>query len=192
MIAHDTSESVTKCVFFGRVHPCKGIHLLIKALHQAPHLQLRLDIYGVGHDDKVNFYEKQIYQLAQGDQRISFCDPIPPEQVPEVLQRYDFLVVPSQILETGPLVVLEAFSVGVPVICPTNRGSFSELISDGLNGLLIEPNSVKAWVNVFRKLVNDPALPSRLRAGIRQPKTMDAVADEMMNLYLSSNDRKTE
>ena len=44
------------------------------------------------------------------------------------------MVVPSIWWETGPLVVMEAFQYGRPVIC-SDIGGMSERVTDGVNGL---------------------------------------------------------
>ncbi len=46
----------------------------------------------------------------------------------------DWVVVPSIWWETGPIVVLEAFQYGRPVIC-SDIGGMSEKVTDGVNGL---------------------------------------------------------
>ena len=51
---------------------------------------------------------------------------------------FDVLVVPSIWLENSPLVVHEAFMFGVPVI-GSRIGGTADLIQDGINGFLYEP-----------------------------------------------------
>ena len=50
------------------------------------------------------------------------------------MARIDWVVVPSIWWETGPLVVMEAFQYGRPVIC-SDIGGMSEKVTDGVNGL---------------------------------------------------------
>ena len=95
------------------------------------------------------------------------------------LAQHDVLAVPSQCLETGPLVVLEAFAAGTPVI-GANLGGIAELVTDGVDGLLVEP---AAWATTLQRCATDRDLLPRLRAGIRPPRTMATVADEMLALY---------
>ena len=117
------------------------------------------------------------------DARIRFRDPIPPTQIVECLRQYHVLAVPSRWMETGPLVVYEAFAAGVPVI-GSNLGGIAELVEHGANGLLVEDSSAAAWAGVFRQLVEDRELLPRLRRGIG-PVThhMQDVAGEMQPLY---------
>jgi glycosyltransferase involved in cell wall biosynthesis len=85
-------------------------------------------------------------------------------------------------METGPLVVLEAFAAGVPVI-GSRLGGIAELVDHGIDGLLVETESVPAWTDVLAQLLQDADLLPRLRAGIRPPRRMSTVADEMLALY---------
>ncbi len=100
------------------------------------------------------------------------------------LRDYDLLVVPSQWLETGPLVVLEAFAAGIPVL-GSRLGGIAELVKDGENGILVEADSVAAWAAALNRLSRESELLRRLRSGVRPPRTMADVAEEMLALYHS-------
>ena len=82
----------------------------------------------------------------------------------------------------GPLVVLESFAAGTPVL-GARRGGIAELVSDGVDGLLIPPEDVGAWASAIDKLAASPQHILRLRAGIRAPRTIIDVAHDMSELY---------
>jgi glycosyltransferase involved in cell wall biosynthesis len=90
--------------------------------------------------------------------------------------------VPSRWLETGPLVVLEAFAAGTPVL-GMDRGGIAELVHDGSNGLLVGSEAPEAWRDAILRVLEHPELLERLQAGVRAPRTMDQVAAEMSALY---------
>jgi glycosyltransferase involved in cell wall biosynthesis len=104
------------------------------------------------------------------------------EAVSDVMARYDFVVIPSRWLETGPLVVYEAFASRTPVL-GSRLGGIAELVSDGIDGMLIAPDDPKAWAEVIAKCAGDLTHVERLRAGIRPPRTMTDAANEMAQLY---------
>jgi glycosyltransferase involved in cell wall biosynthesis len=85
-------------------------------------------------------------------------------------------------LETGPLVVLEAFGAGTPIL-GANLGGSAELVTDDVDGMLVAPNGPAAWAAAIRGLAEEPGRVTALRAGIRPPRTMDDVAAEMAALY---------
>jgi glycosyltransferase involved in cell wall biosynthesis len=97
---------------------------------------------------------------------------------------YEAVVVPSRVLETGPLVVYEAFAAGIPVI-GSRRGGIAELVRDSVDGLLVEPDSVSAWRAAIEHLLNHSDILPRLRASVRPPRTMHEVAEEMASVYAS-------
>ncbi len=168
-----------KLVFFGRADPTKGIDLLLNAMRLAAGLDVTLDLYLIGYDtDKRPFID-----LVQDDNRIAIKPPVPASQVEATLLSYHALLVPSRWLETGPLVVLEAFAAGIPVI-GSNLGGIAEKVRHEVDGLLVEAPTPDAWRATLQRLVDDPLLLPRLKAGVKAPRTMREVAAETQSLYL--------
>jgi glycosyltransferase involved in cell wall biosynthesis len=64
------------------------------------------------------------------------------------------LINPSLLNETFGLTCLEAFAHGRPVIA-TKVGGIPEVVDDGVDGVLIEPNSSDALGNAMDKLSTD-------------------------------------
>ena len=64
-------------------------------------------------------------------------------------------------------------------------GGIAELVTDGVNGLLIDPNA-GAWAAAFKQLAQQRDLVKQLRLGIRRPRTMHQVAEEMLEVYRSA------
>jgi glycosyltransferase involved in cell wall biosynthesis len=184
------TSSETRIAFIGRFEPTKGLHVLINAFRMAPTMNARLDIYGITQSSANAAYEKKMRSLAGSDPRISFRGPIPLGEVVSQLRRYDFLAVPSQWLETGPLVVLEAFAAGIPII-GWDTGGVAELVRHDVDGLLIEPPSVSRWIDALQRVANDAGLRARLKAGVRPPRHSRDVASEMLALYDSLLTRKS-
>jgi glycosyltransferase involved in cell wall biosynthesis len=84
--------------------------------------------------------------------------------VPEMLSEHDALLLPTHYLGEGyPGVILEAFGAGIPVIT-TQWISISEIVDDSC-GILIQPRNSTALAEAINRLVSDPALYLRLRAG---------------------------
>jgi glycosyltransferase involved in cell wall biosynthesis len=176
------SSHEMRLAFLGRLDPTKGVHILIDALASKPRLKVRLDIYGVVQNAANATYQNAMMKLTRGDPRISFQTPIAPGAVVSHLRGYDFLAVPSQWIETGPMVALEAFAAGIPVI-GWNIGGISEIVRDRIDGLLIEPGS--DWGEVLSRIAQDANLRAQLKAGVRPPRTSMEVAREMLALYQS-------
>jgi glycosyltransferase involved in cell wall biosynthesis len=170
-----------KLAFLGRLSAIKGVHVLVEALRKSPDLAIKLDIFGIVQDDLE--YVDSLRKRIGNDRRIQLLVPLLNEEVVDRLRGYDALAVPSQWMETGPLVVYDAFLAGIPVI-GSNRGGIAELVTHERNGLLVEPNDPRAWAAALERLTSDKQLLQQLRAGIRAPRSMTDVAAEMLNLYL--------
>ncbi len=172
-----------RIVYVGRVEPAKGIHLLARALRALPTLPLELHIYGVTQGDAHLRYRRDLRDEVARDGRIMLHEPVGPDDVVATIAQYDVLAAPSQQFETGPLVVLEAFAAGLPVV-GTRLGGIAELVQDGVNGLLVDHGSVFGWSQAFGALQQDKAaLLRQLQTGVRPPRSMDLVADDMTMVY---------
>jgi glycosyltransferase involved in cell wall biosynthesis len=76
----------------------------------------------------------------------------------------DVAIVPSLWNDTLPSVVFESLGYGVPVV-GSRRGGIPEMVLDGVNGLVFEPDDPASLVSAIVKLRDDPALLSSLRSG---------------------------
>ena len=55
--------------------------------------------------------------------------------------------------------------------------------TNGVDGLLVEPDSIAAWQDALQRLICDGGLLARLRSGVRPPRQMEQVVVEMQTLY---------
>ena len=175
---------VLRAAFVGRLHPTKGLHVVLAALAADRQLPIALDVFGVVQDDEGERYREKLQTLAAGDARIRFSDPISSDRVVDTLAAYDVVLVPSQWLETGPLTVLESFAAGVPVV-GSNLGGIAELVRHERDGLLVTYDDESSWITALSRLARDRALVERLRAGVTRPRTTDDVARDMVSVYES-------
>jgi glycosyltransferase involved in cell wall biosynthesis len=183
-VVHREPSARTSIAFLGRLDPTKGVHVLIEALKSLPQVNITLDIFGVSQSSANSAYLSKLRSDAIKDPRIAFHDPLPQDQVVPRLQHYDFLAVPSQWMETGPLVALEAFAAGIPVI-GWDLGGLGELVRHGKNGLLIDPKAASGWAETLGLVSKDARLRAQLKAGVAPPKTSSEVAGEMLVIYQS-------
>ncbi len=83
--------------------------------------------------------------------------------VERFLPLMDVLALPSY-TEGLPVVVLEAFAAGVPVVA-TRVGGTPEVVEDGVNGYLVEPEDASALARRIREVLRSE--PDRLAMGQR-------------------------
>lgn len=74
----------------------------------------------------------------------------------------DVFVLPSIQDEDFPNVILEAMSLGIPVI-GSNLAGISEQIVNNQTGLLVKPNNSVLLSNAIKKLIQQPLLRSKMR-----------------------------
>jgi glycosyltransferase involved in cell wall biosynthesis len=182
------SRSPLRILYLGRLDPAKGAHLLIRAIRMRENLPVTLEVCGIAQGEAGDVYLAKLRQLAGADIRITFNASLKAAQAIEHIGRHDILAVPSIGLETGPLVVLEAFAAGVPVL-GSRLGGIEELVKDGINGLLVRSLTAEAWAVAIAEIAREPARLERLRRGISPPRSMDDVAGEMQGLYETMSSR---
>jgi len=115
-------------VFIGTVNPEKGIDEICETINNLNEEYI-VDIYGPIYDKK---YSKEYFEK----QNVSYKGALKPEEVVSILNKYDILLLPSYI-EGYPGIIIEAFSLGIPVIT-TKLTGIMEMVEDGFNGLLID------------------------------------------------------
>jgi glycosyltransferase involved in cell wall biosynthesis len=169
-----------KLAYFGRLHPTKGADMLTDALRRVPDAAVTLDIYGLRQGPET--YAALIASAAVGDERVRLLPAIDPDAVIETMSRYHLIAIPSRCVETGPLVVLEAFASGTPVL-GADLGGIAELVTHDIDGVLVGGSDPTLWAGAIAALARDPERVARLRAGVHPPRTMVEVAREMSVLY---------
>lgn len=176
----DPPVSPFKIAFMGRADRAKGIETLISAVRSLKD-DLALDLYLLN-DGPQDDYLQKLKGSAAGDSRIVFKDCVSHHKVISTLGAYHVVAIPSRIMETGPLIVLQAFAAGVPVM-GADLGGIAELVQDGQNGILVPFDSVEHWKRAISSCIHDPELLSRLRNGISRPRSVHQVGEEMIALY---------
>jgi glycosyltransferase involved in cell wall biosynthesis len=91
-----------------------------------------------------------------------FLGPLPRRGVLELFRAGDASLLSSS-WENFPHTVVEALAVGTPVIA-TRTGGVTEIVQDGSNGLVVEPNDLAALTAAIRRFFGHEELAARLRA----------------------------
>jgi glycosyltransferase involved in cell wall biosynthesis len=108
------------------------------------------------------------------------------EDVPAVFAAASVVCLPSTYREGVPKVLLEAAAAGRPIIT-TDVPGCRDVVSDGVNGLLVAPGSASSLADALRRLARDPVLRARLgRAGrVRAEREfgVERVVEATLNLY---------
>jgi glycosyltransferase involved in cell wall biosynthesis len=178
-----THNSTLKIGFLGRWQETKGVQVLAEAVTRLPKdVAVELIIHGINLDKYGITNQAKVMAMAARDPRIRIAEPLSRSDVATAVANFDLLAVPSQWLETGPIVVMEAHAVGTPVL-GANLGGIAELVHHGVDGWLVPAQDILAWTEAIATLAQDRNLLAKLREGIKPVRTMDTVALEMIELY---------
>lgn len=104
-------------------------------------------------------------ELGLANRVIMYRD-MPHGKVSAIMSKAELFALPSRIEPFG-IVLLEAGFFGVPVIA-TRTGGVPEIISDGENGILIEPDDAQALAREMAHLLENPAIGRALGELLRR------------------------
>jgi glycosyltransferase involved in cell wall biosynthesis len=103
-----------------------------------------------------------------GSERVRVHRGLTPDH-PELLRLYaeaDVFVLPTR-ADTWGHAVVEAMASGLPVVT-TAVGALPEMVTDGVEGLVVDADDGRALTLAVQQLVDDPGLRSRLGAAARR------------------------
>lgn len=117
-----------------------------------------VEIVWLGEGDPVD--TQIVKEVCKKDRRASFAV-ADFDQMPQWYQKADIAVIPTIACEGTSLSCIEALAVGCAVVS-TNVGGLPDLVYDGMNGLLVDPDarSIAAAIN---RLIVDRDLRERLQ-----------------------------
>ncbi len=128
-------------LYFGRLSHEKGLHNLIEAFRRMPDLPLK--IVGTGPEEQ----ELNDYVSSNQIRNIEFLGFKTSNLLKKIVSEAEFVIVPSEWYENNPMTVIEAYSMGVPVI-GAKIGGIPEILPDGKTGFLFTPKDVEDLKNV--------------------------------------------
>ena len=178
------AQDVTYATLVGRLHPLKGIPVLLDAARQVADLgDLHLLVIGDGEE------RATLVRSARDAANVTFVGGLPHAAVLRYLHASDLFVLPSVDLpgqsEGTPTAVIEAMAMGLPVIV-TDSGGARRLVEDGVSGRVVPQRDPVALARAVRELAADPELRramGRRNAERARAKDWRAVAAEVETVY---------
>jgi glycosyltransferase involved in cell wall biosynthesis len=172
--------------FLGQISLYKGVMILLDAVNILARLELdfHVNIYGnisLQTDEfKASFNEK----CKQLEKYVSFHGRYAPEQLPQIMQRLDWLIMPSIWWENAPLVISEAHHHGRPVIC-SNIGGMKEFVEHDVSGLHFQAGSASSLADAMQRGLNENNLWNNLRDKITKPASNLECSNQYLMLFES-------
>jgi glycosyltransferase involved in cell wall biosynthesis len=153
----ETPRGSLRLGFLGQLVPTKGIEALLQGFVDAD-VDATLSIAGSGDPRYVTALERRF-----ADPRIRFLGWTTDK--PAYFAQIDLCVVPSQIYDTLPTVIIEAFASGVPVIA-SSIGGIPEMIVEGQSGFVTELGTPSQVAAAIRRVAADPEKIAAMRQSI--------------------------
>lgn len=137
-------------------------------------LKRPLDIYG---DVKDEEYYSRIKTLR--DENVKFIHGV--KDFSDVYNNYE-LAVHTSTSETGPLVLLEYLSVGLPFVA-SKVGGVADTIAQYLPQLFLEHWDATAWKERVQQISTDEELPERMRKVFQQHFSPEEYLNKCLQIY---------
>lgn len=140
-------------LFIGGLNLSKGVSTILEGFASLSHRFVDVRLLIVGDGPLRSQLEQQSESLGLG-RLARFYGRVPYDAVPALLSAGDLFVSPS--LDEGmPRSVLEAMAMNLPVVV-TPVGGNMEIVSDGINGLLVPPKDPSALEAAISDLLSNP------------------------------------
>lgn len=131
-------------LFFGRLSYEKGVKTLLEAFRGLP--QCYLQIVGTGPK------EDELKEFAQSNRmgNVRFLGYKQGKELNELVAGAYFVIVPSEWYENNPMTIIEAYSVGTPVI-GARIGGIPEIVIEGQTGFQFESGNADDLMTKIQK-----------------------------------------
>jgi glycosyltransferase involved in cell wall biosynthesis len=150
------SDTGNLLLYIGRLSAEKQIERILPVLEALP--DTRLALVGDGP------YRQQLEKTFAGT-ATTFVGYLAGDELASAYASGDAFVFPSS-TETLGLVLLEAMAAGCPVV-GADRGGIPDIVSDGINGCLYDPDRPDSLVSAVQALLGDPDDRQQLRQAAR-------------------------
>ncbi|MBL0188992.1 MAG: glycosyltransferase [Candidatus Obscuribacter sp.] len=178
-------SEVLRIGFIGTFFEHKGVDLLINAFLELPASPPSvLKLYG-DPGQFPEYFAKLKALAAKNKERagdIHFLGTFPNDQLGAIFEELDVLVVPSRWYENTPLVMQSALATRTPLIV-TDLGGMSELVKDGVNGLLFKLNDYHSLAQKLALVLNKRSELTNYMSNIKPERTVADMVNDIESVY---------
>lgn len=187
-VVRDQNEDVVRVLYLANLDERKGVKIAIEAFSRliVPGKRFELLVAGsdtarLSRENLQSFIDEKYPQLKSC---ISLPGPVYGKEKADFFKSGDLFLYPSQ-HDAAPLVVLEALSYGLPVVC-SNQGALPDMIQDGVNGYVSKSNKPSEYVELMLNCQSDlHTLSKRARESYLAKYTPDVFEQKILDLFLN-------
>lgn len=166
----------------GRLEKHKNVQLLIRAIAKVKECGIKLKCIVAGNGS----YKRELLELSSSLDLEDFVQFIPfSVNVEEYVKCSDIFCIPSR-YEGHPLALLEGMACGLVCLASNIDGNI-DIVEDGSNGYLFEPDSVEGLSELIVRVLNlesDTIIRKAARRTIESRFSAGAMADSYRKLYV--------
>lgn len=161
--------------FIGQICEHKGVYNLLSSISLlSPKERIRVSFFiaGSGEKNLLEHYKEVIREQKIAD-CVNFLGRIKNNKICKFFSYIDVLIVPSVWPENSPVVIMEAFASGTPVLA-SRIGGIPELVEDGITGYLHRHDDPAELASNIRRIIENPGIVDKMRAAcLVQAKNYD-------------------
>jgi phosphatidylinositol alpha-mannosyltransferase len=172
-------------LFVGRLEKRKGLKFLLRAWPKVLERQPNARLVVVGRGRPLEGYRRFAARQGWSPSDVVFAGYVAAEDLPRYYQACDVFCAPNTGQESFGIVLLEAMAAGAPIVASDIPG-YRDVVSDGEQGLLVEPKNPGAIADAVLRLLANPELRANMRrAGQEKARAYDwpRVATEVLDYY---------
>jgi glycosyltransferase involved in cell wall biosynthesis len=183
------SSGTVNVLFFGRIYPYKGLHVLIKSIPLVTRQFSDIRVVIAGGGDNFSNYRREMVDEKFFEVRNRY---IPDEEAAQLFIDADIVVLPYvEASQSGVLAIANAFGKAVIV---TDVGELGQVVVDGVSGLVVPPADERWLADAILKLATNASIRARLgsagQALAEQIASPEAVAERAVAIYTSIADAR--
>ena len=150
-------ERLNQLVFVGRLDKLKGVDILFEAWKRMGEGAIKLIVCGMGPMEewcklfiKENVVNIEMRGFVSNDEAL------------KIIANSKALVLPTQWYEGFPMSIVEAFSVGTPVIC-SDLGNAGSVVEEGITGFKFGYDSIESIMLAIDKMRDKPLNKEKIK-----------------------------
>lgn len=150
-------ERLNQFVFVGRLDKLKGVDILFEAWKRMGEGAIKLIVCGMGPMEEwcKSFIKENVVN-------IEMCGFVPNDETLKIIANSKALVLPTQWYEGFPMSIVEAFSVGTPVIC-SDLGNAGSVVEEGITGYKFGYDSIESIMSAIDKMREKPLNKEKIK-----------------------------